>query len=142
LKDGALEAMPVGDFRMRLEETERKTLVASAFVATLMLMPLGGRLTSVRSIFRERIPALGALGVALLLLMWHVWRSRSDPAPAAAAGAATPAPLPPEDAPPPAAVAESAAVTAEPSPIAAETQPGEVETSTAPATDEAPGARD
>ena len=57
--------------------TERKALTASAFIASLLLFPLGGRITSILQL-RERVPALMALALAFMLLFMHVHLSRKE----------------------------------------------------------------
>jgi len=94
------------------DATERKVLAASAFIAALMLFPLGGRVTQVKQVF-DRVSALSALALAALLLAYHLWASRreAEAAPKAAPTAA-PASLGADPAPPPTLSADSVAAPA------------------------------
>ena len=76
------------------DATERKTLAVSAFIASLLLFPLGGKITSVMQLFRERVSALMALGLAAALFAFHVIASRREEA---AKPAAPPPPVPPAE---------------------------------------------
>ena len=77
------------------DATERKALAVSAFIASLLLFPLGGKLTSVMQLFRERVSALMALGLAAALFVLHLIATRREEA-----AAKPPAPPPPPPAPP------------------------------------------
>jgi hypothetical protein len=84
------------------DATERKALAVSAFIASLLLFPLGGKVSSVLMLFRERVSALMALGLACALLVYHLAVTRREQASAPAAPAAAPAPPaadPPADPP-------------------------------------------
>jgi hypothetical protein len=59
------------------DATERKVLAASAFIAALMLFPLGGRITQAKQLL-ERVSALSALALAALLFAYHLWASRRE----------------------------------------------------------------
>jgi len=59
------------------DPTERKALAVSAFAAALLLFPLGGRISSVRQIF-DRVSALMALGLSVLLFLFHVYATRKE----------------------------------------------------------------
>jgi len=74
------------------DASERRTLAACAFIASLLLFPLGGKLNSVAQLFRDRIAALSALTLAAVLLLFHVVMTRREAAAATAAPKPPPAP--------------------------------------------------
>ncbi|MEJ7730801.1 MAG: hypothetical protein WKG00_16480 [Polyangiaceae bacterium] len=76
------------------DATERKVLAASAFIAALMLFPLGGRITQAKQLL-ERVSAISALALAAILFAYHLWASRREAEAEAAAPPAAQAVAPP-----------------------------------------------
>jgi hypothetical protein len=89
------------------DASERRTLAACAFIASLLLFPLGGKLNSVAQLFRDRIAALSALTLAAVLLLFHIVMTRRE------AAAAPKPPAPASEAPAPAAGKDSPESTTE-----------------------------
>lgn len=109
------------------DATERKVLAASAFIAALMLFPLGGRVTKVAQLF-ERVAALSALALAALLFAYHLWASQREAQAAqkaAPAAAPTPAGLGADPDPPPTLAAEAVEAPAPDAPRMADAQPAD-----------------